>query len=189
MAVSPKRVDTWRSATGPRKYILLSLFFGVSTGISYLLLWLGNADVNLTQAIPWLVGALVVAITLSVLFFEYAFKLRKQITGTRVGLAELRVEGVEIRNKGIPHFGTLQEWSKWEQRALDWDKRVMEEIDKINESDALWYQTLDVVPTPRVPQNAYPKEQLWSPLHIKLYREHDFRVMHLGVMIRELWRD
>jgi hypothetical protein len=112
-------------------------------------------------------------------------RLERQIRGTRIELSRLRTRGVEIRNAGMrvpPPAEGKWSWPDWEKAASEWSSDVVAAIQKIDEGYAEWFNILDVVPNPpRVPFNMAHVE------HAKLFREHDFRVMRLGELIRELW--
>lgn len=135
--------------------------------------------------------------TLVLLFFiiEYATRLRLRIRGVRVGLSKLRTEGVNIRNDGEWVFQTQNELNAWQAKVIDWNKRVIEEIRKINEADAEWFSVLDVVGPPRVPiklnQITYQMLQIltWVDDQQRIYTQHDNRLSRLGEMVRSLWRE
>ena len=172
-----------------KRYLLPSLMLAVSAVVGLAVAGLKKIGVEIDWLLPWF-AALVVALFLGALWIlEYTVTLRKQISGTRVGLSELRQEGVKIRNDGITPFPDKSTWEDWRVLALDWNKRVINKIKEINEADGVWFETLDVVPSPRI--NLYLKEEpeLWQDDRIKLYGEHDCRLKRLGEMIRNLWRD
>ena len=172
-----------------RRYMLPSLIIAVSTLAGLAVTGLNRAGVNLSWLLPWLFG-LFVAVVLGILWIlEYTVKLRKQIRGTRVGLSELREEGVGIRNAGMHPFPNPSSWTAWQESALDWEGRVIEKIKEINEADAVWFKTLDVVPNPRLPLSLTKPPETWQAERRKLYGEHDFRLKRLGEMIQNLWRD
>jgi hypothetical protein len=133
--------------------------------------------------------ALAVTTVLFILFFwvmlEYALKLTRQIADARVRIAELRHEGVRIRNDALGGITDGSLWTDWEARALAWNQEVISEMEKISKSDAVWFSVLDIVPSPRIWPSAFPEG--WEPQFLKLFREHDFRVRRLGEMIRDLW--
>lgn len=65
-------------------------------------------------------------------------------------LAELRTEGVKLRNfgTGIKDPSTL---SKWIKDYIEWDKTVIKTLSKLSKAQAGWFTTLD-----RMPLNVFP---------------------------------
>jgi hypothetical protein len=60
-------------------------------------------------------------------------------------------------------------------------------LEKISVADAVWWNTLDVVPPPRLLLSHEFKSEHGTAEHAKRYNEHDFQVKRLGKMIRDLW--
>lgn len=112
--------------------------------------------------------------------------LNRQIRDSRVRIAELRDEGVKIRNKGWSGL-TNESWREWEQEALNWNAEIISEMRKISEADATWFSVLDVVPPPRLFPAVLMQDGKIQEDFLKLYCEHDFRLARLGDMIRDLW--
>lgn len=135
-------------------------------------------------------GAIIIAI---ILFFvawyllEYALKLKKQISDSRVQLSELRHKGVRLRNKARSSIVDKESWALWEQEANAWFKTLIKEMNNISEADAMWLLVLDVVPPPRLSVFNVPEDKETTEKFLKLYGEHDYRLRHLGKMIRDLW--
>lgn len=131
----------------------------------------------------WILGFLAAVSFLFIWFATYAHKLRLKIQVSRVRLSELRKTGVDLRNKGQRRFHYNPDWESWRDETIEWQKEVYNSIKEISVADAEWFDTMDVVPDPRL--------NLVNPVngdtHPKRYREHDFQVARLGEMIRDLW--
>ena len=183
------RLAVVKAAWQERRYVLPSLIVAVA-GVSGLLIALLQAQgLDLSGLLPYLVGLFIASLLGGFWIIEYAVKLRKQIRGTRVGLSVLRQEGVVIRNDGRRAFRDKSSWTEWEKRAKDWNLRVIEKIKEVNEADAIWYETLDVVPLPRLNFAKTSAREFWEDEQERLYGWHDFRLKRLGEMIQSLWRD
>lgn len=186
---------TLRIAADFKRFLLAPIISTVIGAAAWASQKLAEFDIGYVEEIlSVLVGLLVAAILFFLWVWDYAVKLRGQIRGTRVELSRLRAEGVELRNAAIAIFSTQTEFDEWKKKALEWNKRVIEEIRKINEADAEWFSILDVVSPPRIAMaNQSPPQTVasmgWQGAQIKLYKEHDCRLARLGDMIRNLWRD
>jgi hypothetical protein len=71
----------------------------------------------------------------------------------RLRLAQLRTEGVAIRNRA-PAVSDMADWSK---ESLAWMGRTERVIRAINRADAEWFTTLDTVP----PSRAFAEHDFW----------------------------
>lgn len=131
----------------------------------------------------WILGFASALAFLFAWMFAYAHKLRRQIQISRVELSKLRKRGVALRNEGKSLFSSNSEFLEWSQNTKDWHKEVYESLKKISEADAEWFETLDVVPQPRIPL----LNSFITNTQIDRYRQLDFQVRRLGEMIRELW--
>ena len=145
---------------------------------------ISNGGEDMILGIPsWILGAASALLFLTIWFFSYAHKLRTKIQISRVFLARLRTQGVELRNNGRIGLVDNEDFEHWERDTLEWHKNVYEALKQISVADAEWFGNMDVVPDPRL--------DLQNPVntdtHPKRYREHDFQVKRLGEMIRDLW--
>ncbi|MGH6792086.1 MAG: hypothetical protein ACRECF_05035 [Methyloceanibacter sp.] len=129
--------------------------------------------------------ALIIAILLFWIMLEHALKLTRQIADARVKIADLRHDGVRIRNDAL--VMTDKEWPTWNEKALKWNTDVTEEIKKISVADSIWFSVLDVVPPQRIDPAITPADPLIREKYLKLFREHDYRLKRLNNMIRDLW--
>lgn len=124
-------------------------------------------------------------------FFFFALNrviwLNRQIKDGRVKIADLRHKGVQIRNRGRWIVQDEKSWLKWKKEALEWNRKVKREMEKISEADAEWFAILDVVPPPRLFPKLLLQDEKLQQDFLKLYQEHDFRLARLGEMIRDLW--
>jgi hypothetical protein len=121
-----------------------------------------------------------VAGSILLIWAMYRF-LTREITreGARLlrTLAELRTEGVGLRNRGQHLRIGIPEWI---EGCGKWTRRVIETIEGISPADAEWFNTLDAVPDPRMPlTGSYNLEQ------IKAYREHDFYLVKLETLLNK----
>lgn len=125
---------------------------------------------------------------LFIFILEYARGLYGQINDGRIELSKLRKRGVELRNEGR-RIEDEKHWNKWEKETLDWHKEVHAAIEKINVADAEWFNIMDIVSKPRIEiEKAFTTNTLAvDNRHPIRYEEHDFQVMRLGEMIRDLW--
>jgi len=97
----------------------------------------------------------------------------------RAHLSVLRTEGVAIRNKGQR---LKSDFPTWEVEVATWASNVIQAIAAIDEADAEWFKTLDTVPPPRLPiLTPFPKHEA---KHLKIYREHDYRIVKLDQIIQ-----
>jgi hypothetical protein len=160
---------------------------------------------NVIPALPELIidfrvlGVIALIITNFILMhglWNYAMRLRSQIKGARLNLAELRELGVGLRNdghrNGVPiHIRVIDETSylDWKARIEKWNNDVIDEIKRISEADAIWFGVLDVMPPLRTVAEVSPFEKgfPYRDEHLHFLRLHDARVARLGEMIRELW--
>ena len=158
------------------------IFFGL-----IILLGIASLSVNLVPALEpirkWsLAGTILAAAATMVLrLFSYAHSLRIQINDGRTKLSELRKQGVALRNEGeiLHNRDTLGEWLL---RVEKWNEGVLEAIGKISVADKIWFETLDIVPEPRVQPHLSD-----DIAFMKGYRHLDFRLARLDEMIRDLW--
>jgi hypothetical protein len=88
----------------------------------------------------------------------------------RLRLAQLRTEGVAIRNRGQSLPDNVSDWSA---ESLAWMERTANAIGAINTADAEWFRTLDAVPPPRIS----------VPTTARVYAEHDFWLVKLEQLI------
>jgi hypothetical protein len=141
-------------------------------------------------AMTWLETAgLLGTVTFFLLFWamlEFCLKLTKQIREARVDIAKLRRSGVELRNFGQNKIADGATFDKWCADTLQWEKDVVAGIAKISVADAEWFAIMDSYPDK-------PREPLKRPFtpraesHRERYEQHDFQLMRLGEMIRDLW--
>ena len=92
-------------------------------------------------------------------------------------LADLRTEGVVLRNRGETLSVGVSEWI---MECMAWTRRVIETIQIISPADAEWFNTLDAIPEPRVPITGSD-----NFLQIKAYREHDFYLVKLERLLEK----
>jgi hypothetical protein len=95
---------------------------------------------------------------------------------SRFRLAELRADGVTIRNAALNFLDA----SSWVYDTHQWMNRVIDTIKEIDKADAEMFRTLDAVPPPRVPHHPNASPQL-----AKAFREHDFRLVKLERLIEK----
>jgi hypothetical protein len=179
--------DHWKvflKAVGNRRYGLADTakLVGVVAAAAYVY-WYGRemSTWELSLSIATAILCLLLWIVL-----DYALKLSRQIADARHEIAALRSEGVALRNKGLDQVWDKATLDEWEAEVLVWNLKVLSELEKISRSDAVWFSTLDVVPPARLTPSRMPKNP-HTPAFLKLFREHDFRVLRLGEMIRDLW--
>jgi hypothetical protein len=99
-------------------------------------------------------------------------KLLKQVSTARVEIAQLRAEGVKLRNEGCA-IGTDEGWQTWKKAVEDWEKKVITARKQISEAHPIWFGTLDVVVPARIKVEKYGLGHPGD--HEKLFREHDLR--------------
>jgi hypothetical protein len=181
-------IDRWsvfKTALGTRSYGLSDLAkLAAALAAAAYFYWYGREMSSVEIALAVMS---VVFIFLFWIMLEHALMLTRQISDARVRLAELRVEGVEIRNAGLEGVTDKAELESWGRRIGAWTDDVQSELGKISKSDAVWFSVLDIVPSPRISPSRWPKGNPEHGEFLKLFAQHDFRVMRLGEMIRELW--
>lgn len=148
----------------------------------------GNVSMAGLLGIPsWAVAIFVALAMIAYWLLEYLVYLRRRMRGARYELAQLRSQGVAIRNEGRSIIDR-QKFEDWNKRSLDWNEQVIANIKKINEADAEWFSILDVVPDARLPiEHTSAVDLKMSADHHKSYREHDLRLKRLGEMLYEIW--
>lgn len=146
--------------------------------------WIQEGGQNMIFGAPSWAWAVIFGLSyFSFFILRYAHKLRTQIQETRKEIAQLREEGVKIRNDGLTKFIDPSLLRKWEEDVLDWNERTKKALKKDSEAFSIWFATLDTVPVkPRV----FVDPDLPAS-HLKSLREHDRRLDNLGQMIRDLW--
>jgi hypothetical protein len=184
-----ERKAAFRAAVRERQYVLPSLTLFVAAIAGIVVGQLQEMGLDLNPVLPYLVGLFVVAIFLVFIILEDNVKLRNTIRGTRTDLSILREEGVGIRNRGVHPFKDEVSWTNWRESADHWSDKTIEKIREVNEADAVWFRTLDVVPPPRLEMYGRVPGEPWLENRKKRFQELDFQVKRLGEMIRELWRD
>lgn len=101
----------------------------------------------------------------------------------RVRLSELRSTGVTLRNAGTALQNSNGDFEAWETSINAWLQQVVSEISAIDAADSEWFKVLDAVPDPRVPLY-FPKKHKEGK-HIKLHREHDYRLLRLDKLLEK----
>ena len=136
------RTTSVNNALGPKRYMLVPLIGAIVVFVDWAAARLAEAGVSKLTGVPsWAIGLFVALFMVAWWLLEYSVKLRRQISGTRVDLSELREEGVKIRNKGIEPFSNEPDWKTWKNSADEWEVRVIGKIKKINEADGVWFKT------------------------------------------------
>lgn len=104
-----------------------------------------------------------------------AFKRKK------LKLANLRSEGVAIRNDSLRLELVGGDFDDLKQSMLRWEGTVLATIGSIDLADAESFHTLDEVPPPNIPL-IYVRSG-HEGAHLKIHNEHDFRIKKLAVII------
>jgi hypothetical protein len=101
-------------------------------------------------------------------------------------LAQLRTEGVVIRNKAAGvEDGNVEEWIR---NANAWMLEVIKTIGQISAADSEYFRTLDIVPPARVQVPMKLKNAAYAPLFIFRYNAHDLRLVRLDELFRKYTR-
>lgn len=96
----------------------------------------------------------------------------------RKDLAVLRLEGVQIRNRGR-RLTSLDEVEPWMEEINRWTAKLIGKLETIDAGDAALLDTLDRVPPPGVPLGSVPL----SENHLVFYKNHDCRLEVLERLI------
>ena len=177
--------------SGDPRWALLGLFVaglsGFAKAISKSLLSYAGLDwaKNIIEGYDWQITIWVGLIFSAWWGLNRAIKLRRQIEGAYIELAELRGTGASLRNDMLKKFSNDEEFKLWEKKALGWNDDVQHALRKINVATSLWFSRLDTVP--RLPRVEVPNMERMLPKQQKLIREHDRRLHNLGRLIRDLW--
>jgi hypothetical protein len=99
----------------------------------------------------------------------------------RLLLAQLRREGVEIRNDSCRLELEDADFDAWSLEVDKWRERTAYIIEQIDAADAEWFRILDIVPEPRVPLLMPRKKH--EGKHFAAHRQHDFRLAKLEQLI------
>jgi hypothetical protein len=105
------------------------------------------------------------------IFYHLLTWLHDRHGRTRLKLANLRTEGVALRNKGQSSNVNVSEWSA---ESLAWMEKTFRVIQTIDRADAEWFRTLDTVPLPRV----------MFATTARAFAEHDFWLVKLEELIK-----
>jgi hypothetical protein len=171
------------SAAGIRRYVIAGLISFAVAAFDYVRSATERRGMTALVGMPsWGVGVIVFLAIVSWWLLERLVTFERQIRGSRLDLAKLRVIGVAMRNEGLQLTGFEEGWTEWSARVEKWNTDVIANMRKLNEADAEWFSVLDVVPAPRLAPS-----RAGSPAHEKLFREHDFRLRRLGEMIYGVW--
>jgi hypothetical protein len=104
-----------------------------------------------------------------------AFKQKK------LRLANLRSEGVRIRNDSLRLQLVDGDFECLSQSMLRWEGNVLATIGSIDLADAESFHILDEVPPPNIPLSH--RRSGHEGAHLKIHREHDFRIKKLAALI------
>jgi len=117
--------------------------------------------------------------------FEKGFHRAAMLNGSRndakLLLAQLRAEGVSIRNhpQSVDHM-FAKDLDDWLARITKWMEEVIEAIATFDAADAEWFKTLGEVPAPRIgTPNIRLEGSNDRDRYIKAFREHDYRLAQL----------
>jgi hypothetical protein len=135
------------------------------------------------KAFQWAVYPTATAFLLGLLVAWFIYVLVSwfstwRIHRARLKLAQLRREGVAIRNEGA-RLGLVDDdnYDAWAARCTQWQNKVTRWIRVIDDADAEMWPILNAVPEPSVTL-ILPKKH-HEGAHLKLYREFDFRITKL----------
>jgi len=148
--------------------------------------WFGPLGTDIVSGLTELAFSLTVAIIIVWGLHAYmtreflgmkldAFKRKK------LRLANLRREGVGIRNDSLQLGLTGGSFDDLTQKMLRWEGSVLAAIGSIDLADAESFHILDEVPPPNIPLS-HPHSGHESA-HLKIHREHDFRIKKLAALI------
>jgi hypothetical protein len=186
MGWASDRWDAFNAAAGPRRYIMGGIVTIVIATADFARSWLTGRGLEWLVGVPsWLIAIIVALGLVAFWLLEHLAQLRRRMRGARLDLAKLRSEGVALRNAGVTMADDA--WELWQEKVLKWNQNVIRNIREINEADAEWFTTLDIVPPPRIEVRVVPRDPQTLQAHGKLFREHDFRLKRLGRMIYRLW--
>ncbi len=122
--------------------------------------------------------------------FERGFtKAALRESGTRdialLRLAQLRSEGVEIRNDAVNLLFTSH-LDAWVVKIRKWMEDVIEALKAVNPADSEWFATLDAVPAARVPiPNVRLGGEADRVLFVSIFRQHDYRLARLDSLLQK----
>jgi hypothetical protein len=97
-------------------------------------------------------------------------------------LIELLKEGVATRNDGAYSIKTKQAAKRWMKKTSDWRERVFREIKRLDENAAEDYELSDTVSPPRIAISTEIVD------HAHEFRQHDYRVLKLRGLIKDVRR-
>jgi hypothetical protein len=103
--------------------------------------------------------------------------LLMEATGVPLALARLRHKGVQIRNKAKWNFNSAEEFNNWKSSVEKWMEEVISALETHAPADAEWFRVLDSVPSPRIHCAATDRR------HLKLFKEHDYRLVRLDELL------
>jgi hypothetical protein len=97
----------------------------------------------------------------------------------RTRLAQLRTEGVQLRNEGQSAIFDDTQWAAWQTSLTHWRNEVRATIEKISLADAEMWFTLNKIPAPDIPMDS-----IFASDEIKhQYAMHDFRIQKLEALL------
>ena len=119
-------------------------------------------------------------------FMQATYEKNKDDKGSAVlRLAQLRTEGVVIRNEAQSGQVDDQNFQEWSGRADKWRRDVIDVIRHVNRADSEWFSTLDVVPPARVsaPIRVGLNNVSEATNFVRIYNQHDYRLVRIEELL------
>jgi hypothetical protein len=150
--------------------------------------WFGPLGADVVSGLTELAFALTLAIVIVWALHAY---MTREFLGMKVDafgrkrlrLANLRSEGVRIRNNSLRLQMVDGDFDALSRDMLRWEGKVLATIGSIDLADAENFHVLDEVPPPQIPL-AHPRSH-HEGAHLKIHREHDFRIKKLAAIIQK----
>lgn len=103
-----------------------------------------------------------------------------------IRLAQLRTEGVIIRNEAEAGQVRDDNLESWLSKVSTWMNEAIDVIWQIDEADSEWFKTLDIVPPARAQAPiAFLRKEERIPDFVRIYNQHDFRLLRLDELLKK----
>jgi hypothetical protein len=154
--------------------------------VKELVSWVGPIGADVVSGLTELAFSLTLAII--IVWGLHAYMAREFLgmkldtfNRKKLKLANLRSEGVAIRNDSLRLEVAGGNFDDLRQDMLRWEGNVLATIGSIDLADAESFHILDEVPPPNITL-ALPRSGN-EGAHLKIHREHDFRIKKLATLI------
>lgn len=113
-----------------------------------------------------------------------AFRMTPGKDAALLRLAQLRTEGVGIRNNAAK-IGSTAQLDSWSRKVSAWMREVIEAIGRVSPADSEWFATLDTVSPARVQVPIRLIGEADISMFRSTYNQHDLRLVRLEDLLKK----